>query len=216
VVGLLSELANRLMIPFFVLKNSILQQKPKLTIPFGRHSYGPQPVLLGRMPWLAQKARGSKVGNFCSLSDEVAFSFLGKHNYRWVSTYPFYDFFDVWGFEDKVWHKGVPDIERIEPKPIVIENDVWIASNVVIKENVKIHNGAVVAMGSLVTKDVPAYALVGGNPARVIKYRFTPEQIQELEEIAWWNWSDKEIKRVLPLLLSEDIDGLIEYSRNQS
>jgi virginiamycin A acetyltransferase len=197
------------------LKKTVFPQKPSLTIPFGRHSYGPQPVLLGYMPWLARKARGSKIGNFCSISDKVAFSFLGKHNYNCVSTYPFYDFFNVWGFEDKLWHKGVPVEEKIEATPIVIENDVWIAANVVIKEGVKIHNGAVVAMGSLVTKDVPAYALVGGNPARVIKYRFRQEHIDALQEIGWWNWLDTEIKKVLPLLLSEDVDGLIRYSKNR-
>ena len=204
---------NHLLSPFFVLKKVVFPQKPPLTIPFGRHTYGPQPVLLGYMPWLARKARGSRVGNFCSLSDGLAFSFLGKHNYDCVSTYPFYDFFDVWGFEDEFWHKGKPDMEKIEATPIVIENDVWVGANVVIKEGVKIHNGAVVAMGSFVIKDVPAYALVGGNPAQVIKYRFVQEHIDALQEIAWWNWPDQEIKNALPLLLSEDIDGLIKYSK---
>ncbi|MGD6934326.1 MAG: CatB-related O-acetyltransferase [Candidatus Bathyarchaeia archaeon] len=167
------------------------------------------------MPWLAKKARGSKVGNFCSLSDGIKFSFLGKHNYKWVTTYPFYDFYNSWGFENELWHKGKPDEDKIEASPIVIENDVWVASNVVFKEGVIVHNGAVVAMGSLVTKDVPAYALVGGNPAKVIKYRFTPDQIAALLEIEWWNWSDREIKKVLPLLLSEDVDDLIRYVKNK-
>ncbi len=197
------------------MKKNVFPDKPPLTIPFGRHSYGPQPELLGSMPWLTKKARGSKVGNFCSLSDGVKFSFLGKHNYKWVSTYPFYDFYNSWGFEDELWHNGKPDEAKIEASPIVIENDVWVASNVVFKEGVLVHNGAVVAMGSLVTKDVPAYALVGGNPARVIKYRFSPEQIAALQEIEWWNWSDREIKKVLPLLLSEDVDALIRYVKNK-
>jgi acetyltransferase-like isoleucine patch superfamily enzyme len=213
---LFSKRLNQLLSPFFVLKKAVFPEKPLLTIPFGRHSYGPQPQLLGFMPWLARKARGSSVGNFCSLSDGVVFSFLGKHNYEWVSTYPFYDFFEVWGFEDKFWRRGVPDEKQIEATPIIIENDVWVASNVVFKEGVKVCNGAVVAMGSLVTKDVPAYALVGGNPARVIKYRFPQEQIDTLQEIAWWNWTDRKIKKVLPLLLSEDVEALIRYSKKQN
>lgn len=214
-MNLFSKRLNHLLSPFFVLKKTVFTDKPPLTIPFGRHSYGPQPELLGSMPWLAKKARGSKVGNFCSLSDGIKFSFLGKHNYKWVTTYPFYDFYNSWGFENELWHKGKPDEDKIEASPIVIENDVWVASNVVFKEGVIVHNGAVVAMGSLVTKDVPAYALVGGNPAKVIKYRFTPDQIAALLEIEWWNWSDREIKKVLPLLLSEDVDDLIRYVKNK-
>jgi acetyltransferase-like isoleucine patch superfamily enzyme len=205
-----------LLSPVFFLKKTVFPENSPLTIPFGRHSYGPQPILLGSMPWLARKARGSRIGNFCSISDGVTFSFLGKHNYAWVSTYPFYDFYDFWGFEDKLWQKGKPDKEKIEATPIIIENDVWVAANVVFKEGVVVHNGAVVAMGSLVTKDVPAYALVGGNPAKVIKYRFTQDHIDALQEIAWWNWPDEEIKKILPFLLSEDVEALIRYSKNQN
>ncbi len=211
-----SETLNRLFTPLHFMKKAILPEKPSLTIPFGRHSYGPQPELLGFMPWLAKIARGSRVGNFCALSSGIKFSFLGKHNYRWVSTYPFYNFFDAWEFEDKVWHKGVPDETAIEAQPIIIENDVWVASNVLIKEGIRVGNGAVIAMGSLVTKDVPPYALVGGNPAKVIKFRFTKEQIAALETIAWWNWTDKEIKKAVPLLLSEDVEALISYAKNRT
>jgi len=212
-LDLFSKRLNHALSPFVVITKTVLPDKPPLIIPFGRHSYGPQPELLGSMPWIAKKARGSRVGNFCSLSEGVKFSFLGKHNYKWVSTYPFYDFYDSWGFEDTLWKNGKPDEEKIEAAPIIIENDVWVALNVVFKEGVVVHDGAVVAMGSLVTKDVPAYALVGGNPARVIKYRFTQEQIKALEKIAWWNWPDMEIKKILPLLLSDDVDGLIKYSK---
>jgi tetrahydrodipicolinate N-succinyltransferase len=105
---------------------------------------------------------------------------------------------------------------KLKPNPIIVENDVWIASNVTVKEGVTIHNGAVVAMGSLVTKDVPAFALVGGCPATVIKYRFSEPQIVELLKIAWWNWKDEEIKEVLPLLISEDIDKFIRTAKTHS
>jgi tetrahydrodipicolinate N-succinyltransferase len=110
---------------------------------------------------------------------------------------------------------GKPDENRIQAKPIIIENDVWVASNVLIKEGVRVGNGAVIAMGSLVTKDVPPYALVGGNPAKVIKFRFTEKQIDELQDLAWWNWPDNEIKKIVPMLLSEDADALIRYAKNK-
>jgi acetyltransferase-like isoleucine patch superfamily enzyme len=187
-----------------------------ILIPYGRNSYGPQPELLGAMPWLLKKAQGSRIGNFCSISHGLRFSFLGKHNYQWVTTYPFYDLYEKWKFDiPPLWHKGIPDIAKIEPTPIIVENDVWIATNVTIKEGVRIGNGAVVAMGSLVIKDVPPYSLVGGNPAKVIKFRFSEKQIEELLKIAWWNWNDEEVVRVLPLLLSQDIDTFIDAAKNR-
>jgi acetyltransferase-like isoleucine patch superfamily enzyme len=167
------------------------------------------------MPYLAARAKGSRIGNFCSIAHDVRFAFLGKHNYNAVSTYPFYSFFDKWAVDSPAWHKGVVNGAEIPAGPIIVENDVWLASNVTVKENVHIGNGAVVAMGSLVTKDVPPYAIVGGNPAKVIRYRFSERQIEALLEIAWWNWPDEAIKPVVPMLLSEDIDALIRFGKNR-
>jgi virginiamycin A acetyltransferase len=94
--------------------------------------------------------------------------------------------------------------------PVIIENDVWITNNVTIKEGVKICSGSAIAMESIVTKDVLPYALVGGNPAKIIKYRFNEQQINSLLKIAWWNWPDSKIKRLVPLMLSEDVDSFIK------
>lgn len=209
----ISETLDRVFFPFKLLKN--LVAKTGILIPYGRYSYGPQPELLGFMPVLAKKAAGSRIGNFCSISSGVKFSFLDTHNYKWVSTYPFYDFYNYWHFDTESWHKCQLDTRKIKPRPIIIENDVWLCSNILIKEGVKVGSGAVVAMGSLVTKDVPPYAFVGGNPARIIRYRFSPKQISDLLEIAWWDWPDEEIKEIIPLLLSEDPDPLISFGKNR-
>jgi len=190
-------------------------KKRQIKIPYGRHTYGPQPILLGNMPWVSIKAQGSKIGNFCSIGSDVKFSFLGKHDYSNISTYPFYDFYEKWNYETPLWQKGKPNLSKVEAAPIVIENDVWIANNVTIKEGTRISNGATIAMGSLITKDVPPYALVGGNPARIIKKRFNQEQIDNLLKISWWNWEDKKIKKMLPLLASKDIDEFIRSSIKQ-
>lgn len=193
-----------------------VRSKPKILIPYGKHSYGSQPLLLGRMPWLLKKVQGSRVGNFCSISPGLRFSFLGKHEYRWVTTYPFYALYEKWKFDlPPIWRGGTIDVAQIEPTPIIIENDVWIASNVTIKEGVRVGNGAVVAMGSLVTKDVPPYAIVGGNPAKVIKFRFSEKQIEDLLKIAWWDWSDEEISKMVPLLLSDNIDAFIREAKSR-
>jgi virginiamycin A acetyltransferase len=191
-------------------------ERKKIVIPYGRHSYGPQPQIIGISPFVTRKVVGSRVGNFCSLSPGLKFVFLGKHDYRCVSTYPFYDFYKEWGIETRAYHGGEIDLSVIAPNPIVVENDVWIASNVIVKEGVTIGSGAVVAMESVVTKDVPAYALVGGNPARVIKYRFSEDQIRELLKICWWDWDNRDIVKVAPLLLTEDIDGFIKKAKGMA
>jgi acetyltransferase-like isoleucine patch superfamily enzyme len=78
---------------------------------------------------------------------------------------------------------------------IEIGNDVWIGTSAIILSGVKIGHGAVVAAGSIVTKSVPPYAIVGGNPAKIIKYRLSEEKIEELLEMKWWDWSEEKIKK---------------------
>lgn len=88
---------------------------------------------------------------------------------------------------------------------IIIGNDCWIGHNVQIMGGVVIHDGAVIAANSVVTKDVPPYAVVGGNPAKIIKYRFKPEICHGLQRIAWWNWSSEELLEV-----KDDMQGEVE------
>ena len=75
-------------------------------------------------------------------------------------------------------------------------------------------DGAILATECFVTKDVPPYALVGGNPAKIIKYRFSEEQIKDLLEIKWWDWEDEKIKQSVPLLVSDNIDEFIKYAKS--
>ena len=83
---------------------------------------------------------------------------------------------------------------EINPKKTHIGNDVWIGRNVIITNGASIGNGAIIGAGSVVTKDIPDYAIAVGNPARVIRYRFTPEQIEQLNKIKWWDWPVEKIK----------------------
>ena len=98
--------------------------------------------------------------------------------------------------------------------PITIGNDVWIAANVKIKQGVTIGDGAILATECFVTKDVPPYAMVGGNPAKIIRYRFTEKQIADLLEIKWWDWSDDKIKETVPLLVQGDINKFIKTTKD--
>ncbi len=98
---------------------------------------------------------------------------------------------------------------------IVVGSDVWTGFGSWIQAGVTIGDGAVIATGAMVTKDVPPYAIVGGVPAKVIRYRFTEEQIAALLEIRWWDWPDEQIREAVPYLASEDIDAFIAYARDK-
>jgi hypothetical protein len=118
----------------------------------------------------------------------------------WITTYPF----------RAKWNMDVP-LNDLPPEfPIVIENDVWIASNVKILQGIVVGDGAVIATESFVTKDVPPYAMVGGNPAKIIRYRFTDNQIECLLRIKWWYWDDEKIRKFVALLVSNNVDEFIE------
>jgi serine acetyltransferase len=99
---------------------------------------------------------------------------------------------------------------------ITIENDVWIGAKATVMSGIKIGNGAVVAAGSVVTKDVPPYAIVAGNPAKIVKYRFDESQIEKLLQISWWNWDEGKIRDNAMKMWSDDINGFInEFYENQ-
>ncbi|MGA1049821.1 MAG: CatB-related O-acetyltransferase, partial [Minisyncoccia bacterium] len=92
---------------------------------------------------------------------------------------------------------------------VIIGNDVWFGDNVTIMSGVTLGDGVVIANNSHVVKNVEPYSLIGGNPAKLIKKRFTEEQIDKLLEIKWWNWDDSKINKFTPLLCNQDIDSFI-------
>ena len=192
-------------------------EKTTHVVPFGNHSYGPQPKILGYMPWLPYLIKGTRIGKYCALAPNITFAFYGKHDYSLLTTYPFGAFYEEWQTDVPTapeFERGVLHPEVLKPAPIIIENDVWIAHDVTIRQGVKIGSGAVVALYSLVVKDVPPYAIVGGNPAKIIRYRFTEEQISALLSIAWWDWPDEKVRKMLPLMLSHDIDKFIRSAKS--
>lgn len=143
------------------------------------------------------------IGKFCALATGVKFIMNGaNHQMSGFSTYPFNIFGSGW--------------ERVTPKPeelpfkgdTVIGNDVWIGYEAVIMPGVKIGDGAIVAAKSVVVKDVPPYAIVGGNPASLLRQRFPDEIIDALLEIAWWNWDIEKITRNLEKIVGADIEAL--------
>lgn len=122
------------------------------------------------------------IGKGCSLADGITFIIDLNHDYRAVSQ-------GANAFLDGI----VPMARTPRKGTIVIQNDVWIGHGATIMAGVTLHNGCIVAAEAVVTKDVPPYAMVGGNPAKVFGYRFAPDAVTALQRIAWWDWP-KEIQ----------------------
>jgi acetyltransferase-like isoleucine patch superfamily enzyme len=137
------------------------------------------------------------IGKFCSIADGVRFVF-GEHTMGRVSTFPF----------KAVCFGGSPHEDAASKGHIWVGHDVWIGVNAVILSGVQIGHGAVIGAGAVVTRNVPPYAMVGGVPARVIKYRLRTDQIESLLKIQWWDWSLENIKENLDLFYG-DVDAFI-------
>ena len=146
------------------------------------------------------------IGKFCSIACGVKFLFnSANHTLKSLSTYTFPLFYEEWGLEKSdvasAWdNKG----------DIVIGNDVWIGYEAVIMAGVHIGNGAIIAARAVVTKDVPAYTIVGGVPARPIRKRFDEDTIHKLEALQWWNWPTEKIRQYLPNINKGNINELFE------
>ena len=142
------------------------------------------------------------IGKFCMIASGVTFIMNGaNHLSDAVSTYPFAIFGNGW--EHAMEGKSYPN-----KGDTIIGNDVWIGYNATIMVGVKIGDGAIIATNSTVTKDVEPYTIVGGNPANEIKKRFSPEHIEKLEKLKWWDWDLEKITQNLKHLTGNTIDNL--------
>jgi len=151
------------------------------------------------------------VGKYCSIGREVNFFLHADHRPDWVSTSSM-----LLGPVDHKIHNQLLDLGHPTCKgDINIENDVWIGVKSTILSGVTIHNGAVIATGAVVNKDVPPYAVVAGNPGRIVKFRFEHSQIKELLDIKWWDWSEEKIRNNALLMWSNNIDEFIKYAKNK-
>lgn len=146
------------------------------------------------------------IGRYCSIAGGVKIFLGGNHRSDFVTTYPFNAIRPAAGHI--VGHPSTKGDVRIG-------NDVWLAQDCVIYSGVTIGDGAIVGGNAIVSRDVPPYAMVAGNPANIIKYRFSETQIAELLKYCWWDWHSNEIELCYDLLQSTDISGFIEYCRNR-
>lgn len=158
----------------------------------GKYSYGP----------LTDNVYVKEVGAFCSFS--LGTCVVNNHIVNGITTHPmlYYGENDDFGrlsyenYKNQNWYfEGVIPHAKIEKeRKITIGNDVWLGRNVIITNYANIGNGVIAGAGAVITKDVPDYAIVGGVPARIIRYRYKPEQIEALNKIQWWSWPDEKIR----------------------
>jgi acetyltransferase-like isoleucine patch superfamily enzyme len=163
----------------------------------GDWTYGDPDVSLGRTHGIL------RVGKYCSIAPNVEFILVGDHRTDFVTTYPFSVLFVE--FQNL---KGFPR----DRGDINIGNDVWIGYGAKILSGTTIGDGAVIGANAVVTKDVPPYAIVVGNPLEIIRYRFTDDVIGKLLKIQWWNWPHEEVLKSVPLLMNDDISKFIDYA----
>jgi acetyltransferase-like isoleucine patch superfamily enzyme len=149
-----------------------------------------------------------KIGKFCSIANDVTIFLGGNHPVKWITNYPF-------GYLNRhIFPRDTSkDIASATNGDVVIGNDVWIGQGVTIMSGVSVGDGATIAANSHVVKNVEPYEVVGGNPSRHIRYKFTPEQIEALLQIQWWEWSVDKINENSQLLCNEDIDYFISMHR---
>lgn len=142
------------------------------------------------------------IGKFCMIASGVTFIMNGaNHLTKSITSYPFAIFGEDW--KDAMDGKTYPTKGNTE-----IGNDVWIGFNSTVMPGISIGDGAIIASNSTVTKDVESYAVVGGNPAKKIRKRFTEEKIKQLLEMKWWDWEIEKITENIQNLTGDDIDLL--------
>jgi len=144
-----------------------------------------------------------RIGKFCSIAEGVTVFLGANHRTDWFSTYPF----------GHIHQNKFPKVQRGSGHPaskgdVIIGNDVWIATNAVIMSGITIGDGSVIAAYSVVTKDVPPYTIVAGNPAKQVKKRFSDEVIYKLLELKWWDMEESKINEISDILCSNDLERL--------
>ena len=187
----------------FYTKDILSEYIEKLGFEVGDFTYG-TPIIR----WWGEKAR-LKIGRFCSIGSGVNLYLGGNHRTDWITTYPF-----PASPINQLW----PEAADIKGHPatkgdIEIGNDVWLGNECVILSGVNIGDGAVVGGRSVVTKDIPPYTIVGGNPSKELSRRFSSEEIRMLLDLQWWYWDIPKIKNNLHTLCSGKIKELWENSK---
>lgn len=146
------------------------------------------------------------IGSYCSIAKNVEIFLGGNHRVDWISSYPFP------AYLHQASH--IKDHETTRGN-VNIGSDVWLCQNATIFSGITIGHGAVIANSAIVTKDVAPYEIVGGNPAKHIRWRFDEPTREALLASAWWDWPEDEVLSVVELLCSDNISEFLDYANNR-
>ena len=175
-----------------------VDQHDDTIVTVGRHTYPRNPRVIHFDSYSSRVT----IGSFCSIAHDVVFLVNGEHHMEWVTTFPLRVKMELPGAD-------------AEPVPmsrgdIGVGNDVWIGLGATILSGVTIGDGAVVGARAVVSRDVPPYGIVVGNPATLTSKRFDEAVIASLLRIRWWDWSDDVIAERADLICSSDVAGFVE------
>jgi acetyltransferase-like isoleucine patch superfamily enzyme len=190
---LIHKLLNKLRKKNNITKDRYVQIS-NLTVLVGKYTYGIEHISI--LCWDDPENIKVRIGRFTSISYGLKIFTGGNHRIDWITTYPFGHIHPSSNCIKPINGHPAPG------KPVIIGNDVWIGRDVTIMSGVEIGDGAVIAANSHVVKSIPPYAIVGGNPAKLIKYRFSEQKIKELLNMKWWEWPEEKIFRSIDTLCS--------------
>lgn len=147
------------------------------------------------------------IGDYCSIAEGVTIMLGNEHGTDWLTTYPF----------PVLWPECPPTQGRPATKGgVTIGSDVWIGTKTLVLSGTDIGHGAVIGAGSVVRGRIPPYAIAVGSPCRVVMHRFKSDDISALLAVHWWDWPDDIVVQALPILLSDDVSGIVDFARRHS